>query len=183
MGLFSSIGKARASAGPKAAAPAAIAEAQEEPFVVLAPVSGRPMSLAEVGDGVFSEGLVGLGAAVMPSSGEVLAPVSGKVVMVAETRHAIGIQTGSSSVLVHMGLETVGLGGRPFEVACTVGQTVRAGDPIATMDLGMLSELEVSPVVIVVVSDCTDEGRITWFPSDGDVVAGRDPLFECDPRP
>ena len=51
------------------------------------------------------------------------------------------------------------------------------------MDLGMLSELEVSPVVIVVVSDCTDEGRITWFPSDGDVVAGRDPLFECDPRP
>jgi len=129
---------------------------------VLAPVPGRALPLSEVPDPVFSQGMVGYGAAVDPPRQVVdaIAPVSGKILKLLP--HAYVIMTAEGlGVLVHLGLDTVGLDGAGFTTHVAQGDAVTAGQPIITYDVPAIVAAGLSPVVPVVVMDERDPGTIT----------------------
>ena len=103
---------------------------------MFAVATGQLVPITEVSDDVFSEKMMGDGYAVLPTSGEVFSPVAGTVSNVFPTKHAVGITTASGiEVLLHMGLDTVDLGGKPFELYIQAGQQVGRGQMIAKMNL------------------------------------------------
>ncbi|WP_103064170.1 glucose PTS transporter subunit IIA [Actinomyces qiguomingii] len=122
--------------------------------VLAAPVTGAIIALAEVPDPVFSSGALGEGFGVLPSSGEVVAPVSGTVTMVAETGHAVGIATSDGlEVLLHLGVDTVELAGRPFSLSVRLDQEVRAGQSLGSMDLAAITAAGKDTTTIVAVTN------------------------------
>lgn len=101
---------------------------------------GRLVPITEVSDDVFSEKMMGDGYAVLPTSGEIFAPVAGTISNIFPTKHAVGITTPTGiEVLLHMGLDTVDLAGKPFTVYVTAGQQVGRGQMIATVDLAAVA--------------------------------------------
>ena len=96
---------------------------------VCAPFDGRTMDMTEVRDPVFAQLMMGDGCALIPASGDVLAPVSGRVELVAGTGHAICLKTEEGlELMIHYGIDTVKFAGKGFEVKAAVGQQVRVGD-------------------------------------------------------
>ncbi|OBG85785.1 PTS glucose transporter subunit IIA [Mycobacterium sp. E802] len=143
---------------------------------VLAPVAGRAVPLREVADPVFSGGLVGYGAAVVPSPGvtEAIAPVSGKVLKLMP--HAYVIMTDDNvGVLVHLGLDTVSLNGEHFTTHVSQGDDVAAGALMITYDVPAVVAKGLDPTVPVVVMDERDPDNVTVAEAvtDGlDIVSG-----------
>lgn len=121
---------------------------------MIAPVSGRLIAMSAVPDPVFSEKMMGDGFAVLPDSGDIYAPVEGNVTTVFPTKHAIGITTDTGvEVLVHMGIDTVSLNGKPFEVYVKEGHRVKAGHKIAHADLDAISAAgKQTPIVVVITN-------------------------------
>ncbi|WP_297076947.1 PTS glucose transporter subunit IIA, partial [uncultured Enterococcus sp.] len=102
----------------------------------LAPVTGQLLPIEQVPDPVFSQKTMGEGYGVVPIDGQIVSPVSGVIMLVADTKHAIGIKTTSGvEVLLHMGIDTVDLKGAPFKVNVSQGEEIQAGAPLATVDL------------------------------------------------
>lgn len=129
---------------------------------VLAPVAGRALALSEVPDPVFAQGMVGYGAAIDPPRRvvEAVAPVSGTVLKLLP--HAYVIMTADKvGVLVHLGLDTVGLVGEGFTAHVAQGDTVEAGQPIITYDVPAIVAAGLSPVVPVVVMDEREPSNIS----------------------
>ncbi|MBU3705356.1 MAG: PTS glucose transporter subunit IIA [Mycobacterium sp.] len=128
---------------------------------VLAPVEGRALPLSAVPDPVFSQGMVGHGAAVEPPQQVVdaVAPVSGKILKLLP--HAYVIMTADSvGVLVHLGLDTVTLEGAGFTAHVAQGDTVSAGQRVITYDVPAIVAAGLSPVVPVVVMDERDPDNV-----------------------
>ena len=112
---------------------------------------GQVIDLANVKDPVFSQKMMGDGFAVEPENGKIYSPVAGTVTSVFPSKHAIGLVTDNGlEVLVHIGLETVSLEGKPFEVHVSEGQKVAAGDLLVTADLEAIKEAgrETSTIVV-----------------------------------
>ena len=112
---------------------------------------GQVIDLADVKDPVFSQKMMGDGFAVEPENGKIYSPVAGTVTSVFPSKHAIGLVTDNGlEVLVHIGLETVSLEGKPFEVHVSEGQKVAAGDLLVTADLEAIKEAgrETSTIVV-----------------------------------
>ena len=121
---------------------------------VLAPVGGRAVLLADVPDPVFSQGMVGYGAGIDPPRGVVdaVAPVSGKLLKLMP--HAYIVMTPDNvGVLVHLGLDTVGLKGEGFTTHASQGDDVTAGQVIITYDVPSIEAKGLNPIVPVVVMD------------------------------
>lgn len=136
---------------------------------VLAPVTGRAVMLSEVPDPVFSQGMVGYGAAVDPPRGviDAVAPVSGKVLKLLP--HAYIVMTPDKvGVLVHLGLDTVRLGGEGFTAHVSQGDEVAAGQVVITYDVPAVEANGLNPIVPVVVMDEREPGNVN--PSDAVVV-------------
>jgi PTS system glucose-specific IIA component len=139
---------------------------------VLAPVAGRAVPLADVPDPVFSQGMVGYGAAVDPPRGviEAVAPVSGKLLKLMP--HAYIIMTPDNvGVLVHLGLDTVALKGEGFTTHVNQGDDVVAGEVIVTYDVPSVEAKGLNPIVPVVVMDEREPGNVV--PADA-VISGAD---------
>ncbi|BBI35832.1 PTS sugar transporter subunit IIA [Cohnella abietis] len=103
---------------------------------VAAPVSGRLIPLREVKDEVFSRGFMGEGVAIDPSDGYVVAPISGKVTHVIDTKHALVIEHSTGlQFLIHIGIDTVDLKGEGFLVLVKAGDTLLEGQVIMKFDL------------------------------------------------
>ncbi|WP_315217000.1 glucose PTS transporter subunit IIA [Actinomyces dentalis] len=142
------------------------------PQTLVAPTAGEAVPLASVPDPVFSTGALGEGFGVRPGSGDVVAPVGGAVTMVAGTGHAVGITTDDGlEVLLHLGVDTVELKGRPFALTVATGQRVRAGDAIGTMDLEQIRQAGKDTTAIVAVTNSAAKG-VALELTAGPVAAG-----------
>jgi len=115
---------------------------------------GQVIELEQVKDPVFSQKMMGDGFAVEPANGNIVSPVSGTVSSVFPTKHALGLVTEAGlEVLVHIGLDTVSLEGKPFEVVVSEGQTVAAGDLLVKADLGAIQAAERETTTVVVFTN------------------------------
>jgi PTS system glucose-specific IIA component len=142
---------------------------------VLAPVVGRAVPLRDVPDPVFSQGMVGYGAAIDPPRGviDAVAPVSGKVLKLLP--HAYIVMTPDNvGVLVHLGLDTVKLNGEGFTAHVSQGDDVTAGQIVITYDVSSVEAKGLNPIVPVVVMDEREPGNV--IPSEA-VTAGADIAF------
>ena len=116
--------------------------------------NGTVIPIEKVNDDVFSNKMMGDGFAVIPTNGDIFAPIAGKVLSVFPTKHAVGIQTASGiEVLLHMGIDTVSLNGEPFTVYIEEGQQIARGQLIATVDLQALEEANRSNDMIVIFTN------------------------------
>ncbi|AQT82243.1 PTS glucose transporter subunit IIA [Mycolicibacterium litorale] len=135
---------------------------------VLAPVGGRAVALGDVPDPVFSQGMVGYGAAVDPPRAviDAVAPVSGRILKLMP--HAYIVMTSENvGILVHLGLDTVTLNGAGFTARAAEADTVTAGQPVITYDVPTVVAAGFNPIVAVVVMDEREPGNVV----PGDAVA------------
>ena len=128
---------------------------------ILAPSDGKVIPLCATNDKVFASGTMGDGFGLQPidvNKIQVVAPVSGKITMIASTKHAIGITTPNGlEVLIHMGIDTVKLNGDAFDIKCKVGENIKAGAPIAMMNLDIIKSHHLSDMILVIITNSTDK--------------------------
>lgn len=119
---------------------------------ILSPITGTAMELSRIEDGVFSEGMLGQGAAIEPSEGKVYAPFNGRVSMVFDTKHALGLTSDNGvELLIHIGIDTVKLEGRPYTIHVENGAEIKAGQLLAEFDISAIGKegfRTITPVII-----------------------------------
>ena len=144
----------------------------KEMLSIYSPMEGKAMPLSEVGDGVFSEELLGKGIAIEPSTGIVKAPFDGEILMVFDTKHALGLRSNDGvEILIHIGIDTVQLNGKPFEIKVTSGQKVSKGDILAEVDLQGIIDAGYRTITPVIVSN-TENYEEVIATVTGDVTFG-----------
>ncbi|WEV70783.1 PTS glucose transporter subunit IIA [Lactobacillus sp. ESL0785] len=127
---------------------------KKQGFSVSAVVDGQLIPITAVKDDVFSEKMLGDGYAIKPKNGKICAPVAGTITTVFPTKHAIGITTKDNlEILLHLGLDTVNLKGKPFKVMVKEGDVVKQGDQLAEMDLEMITAAGYDNTIIVVYTN------------------------------
>lgn len=135
-------------------------EVSNEPKAIFAPVKGQLIPLTDVNDPTFASGAMGKGAAIIPSEGIITSPINGKIVTIFNTKHAIDlVDENGVEVLIHVGLDTVQLNGKYFELLNEVGNEVKVGDPIVKFDLEKIKAEGydvVTPVIITNTNDYLD---------------------------
>ena len=144
--------------------------------VIASPLDGRVIPLAEIEDGVFSEKMVGDGFAVEPTGSQVYAPADCTVATVFGTKHAIGLTTPEGcELLIHLGIDTVQLGGAPFTIHVKEGDTLKKGDLIGSFDAQAILDAGYRTVTPVVVTN-SDEYTSFRLLHTGDTAHGADVL-------
>lgn len=124
---------------------------------IFAPVQGEVLSLNNVPDPVFSEKMMGEGVAIMPSGGNIHSPIDGIIILVADTKHAIGIRSkDGTEILIHIGLETVSLNGEGFNTHVKIGDSVSIGQLLVDVDWTYLREHAESIITPVVITNSND---------------------------
>ena len=124
---------------------------------IKSPMNGTVIPLSEVPDAVFSSEMLGKGFGVEPSEGKAYAPVDGEVTTVFDTKHAIGLMSKHGvELLIHIGMDTVKLNGKGFDVKVKTGDQVKAGDLLAEFDMDLIKG-EGYPVTTAVVVTNTDD--------------------------
>lgn len=146
---------------------------------IYSPVTGRADSIEAAPDEAFSDKLLGDGAIVEPVAEEIAAPQDGEIGFIFDTKHAIGFLTDSGiNLLIHIGIDTVKLNGKGFEVLVENGQKVKKGTPLLRLDLAYLKDNAPSLASPIVCSELEDKQKIRLL-NKGDIQAG-DPLFAID---
>lgn len=146
-------------------------------IIVCSPLNGDAKAQADIGDPTFAEGILGEGAAVVPSDGNLYAPFDATVFSVADTGHAINlVGPGGIEMLIHIGLDTVELDGKGFAPVVKDGQTVRKGDTLIKFDLDAISK-GYDTVTSVLVTNADDFASVQQVQSSGKIKAG-EPLIK-----
>lgn len=128
---------------------------------VYAPAPGEVISLKDIADGIFSEGILGKGVGIKPKEGLVYAPFDGKVVQIADTKHAICIQNNAGvQLMIHVGLDTVNMQGNGFEQQVQFGDTVTCGQQIMTFSMEEIAKAGYPATVVVVILNSNDYSSI-----------------------
>lgn len=152
-------------------------ESQPALATLVAPVSGKIVSLEQVPDAAFSSKAVGDGVAINPTGEVVVAPLAGTIVKIFATNHAFCLESNEGAeIIVHMGIDTVALEGKGFERLVEEGAEVEQGQPILKMDLAYLSEHAPSMISPIVVSNSEDYAQLV-LKSENHVIAGHSPLL------
>lgn len=121
---------------------------------IVAPANGELIPIDKVQDDVFSQKMMGEGFAVVPENGDIASPIAGTIVSIFPTKHAIGIKTEDEiEVLLHMGIDTVDLGGEAFDIKVREGEKIKAGKIVATADLAKIQEAGKMTTMIVVFTN------------------------------
>ncbi len=147
--------------------------------VVIAPVAGKVVALAQVNDKVFAAKTLGDGVGIIPTNSRIVAPVSGTLLTVPDTGHAFGIKTDDGvEVLVHIGIDTVQLAGKGFTVAVAVAadQRVEAGDLLVEADFDQIKAAGYDPTTIVVVTNTMSLAKVA--PRELVEVSSGDPIID-----
>lgn len=141
-------------------------EDREKEEILSSPAAGKLVKITEVKDEVFSKKLVGDGYAVLPSSGDVYSPVAGKITNIFPTKHAIGIRTDNNiEILIHMGIDTVELKGKPFQILVKENDQVNFNTKIAKVDLEFLKKNNKDSSILVVITNMDNVKSFEEIPS------------------
>lgn len=147
---------------------------REQSLYIYAPMNGSIFSLDDVPDPVFNKKMMGEGIAIQPTDGKVLAPVNGKIVQIAPTKHAIGITTTNGfEILIHVGLETVSLQGKGFIAEVDIGDTVTVGQPLMDVDLDYIQQYAKSTITPVVITNGMHRHDQYEYTTEKEGVAGK----------
>lgn len=147
--------------------------------IIYSPVNGIAADLSTAPDEGFAGKMMGDGAVVTPTEGTVYAPADGEVEFIFDTKHAIGFQTDSGiPMLLHMGIDTVKLEGKGFEILVTEGQKVKKGERMMKLDLEFLSANAPSITSPILDTEVEDNQRIRLL-ANGEIKAG-EPLFAVE---
>lgn len=147
--------------------------------VMSSPITGTAADLSTAPDEGFAGKMMGDGAVVTPEDAIIKAPEDGEVVFVFDTKHAIGFMTDSGlSLLLHIGIDTVKLDGKGFEVFVESGQKVKKGEPLMKIDIDYLKENAPSLVSPVLCTELEENQKVRLLKT-GDIKAG-DELFAID---
>ena len=129
---------------------------------VYSPVDGQIVAIESVDDEVFSTKMVGDGVAIIPVTGNFTSPIDGVVSKIFSTNHAYSIRSDKDlEVMVHIGLETVALGGKGFVRVANEGDSVKAGDTIIEADLPYIQEYAKDIITPIILTDQSDIKEIT----------------------
>lgn len=124
---------------------------------LVSPIKGEQINLSEVDDEVFASGAVGVGMAIVPSKGEVVSPVNGVVSTIFPTKHAIGILSDNGTeILIHVGLNTVALDGKYYDLNVNSGDKVKKGQKLLSFDIDGIKKEGYSTVTPVLVTNSSD---------------------------
>lgn len=144
----------------------------EEKNTVYAPVNGKIVEMGDIPDPTFSEGVLGWTMGIYPEDGTVRAPFTGKVVQVSDTGHAIGLEGNDGmELLIHVGIDTVEMGGMGFEPKVKEGHEVNAGQELLIFDRKAVADAGHPDVVVVIVLNA-DDYAATELVAAGTVAAG-----------
>lgn len=132
---------------------------QPHNYAIVSPVNGSFKSNDQIKDQTFAKEILGQTVGIEPKDGKIYAPISGKVVMLAPTKHAIGIKDDKTGieVLLHLGIDTVEMKGRPFKAAVNVGDTVFKGQLLLEMNIESIKQANYDPIVLLVITKNTGE--------------------------
>lgn len=165
------LAEGEAGTEPVAAAGAAVTDSTDstandqpiqEPSLIASPLSGTVVPISQVPDEVFASGAMGGAAAIEPDDTKVYAPFDGKVVTVLPSKHAIGLKSHDGvELLIHVGLDTVALGGEGFTVHVQPKQQVRTGDLLMEFDPAVIREAGYSLITPLVVTNSKRFGDVT----------------------
>ena len=147
------------------------------PNHVYAPMAGEAVAISEVPDPTFSSGMLGNGIAIKPTDGKVCSPVNGTVDTMFETGHAVSLISDSGiEILIHVGLETVGLNGAPFQVKVSNGQKVKKGDVLMIADLEAIKAAGLPTITPVLI--CNTDDYATFNATTGKAVTNANVVIE-----
>ena len=145
------------------------------PVILGAPTQGTFVSMDQIPDEMFSSGVLGICCGVEPDTGNVYAPIGGRVTQVADTSHAVGLEAGSIELLIHVGIDTVDMAGDGFRIRVKKGQNVQKGELLLTMDLNKIRAAGHPATVMLAVTNSDDFASVEPLAS-GEVRAGNDIL-------
>lgn len=123
---------------------------------ILTPVKGDTVPLKDIDDETFSSGIMGAGIGIIPSEGKVYAPGDGIVSACFKTGHAIGMIINDIEVLIHVGIDTVSLDGKYFNLAIKQGQNVKKGDLLLEFDIDKIKDAGYDLTTIVIITNSND---------------------------
>ena len=147
--------------------------------IVYSPVTGIAADLSTAPDEGFAEGMMGEGAVVTPKDPVICAPEDGEVEFIFDTKHAIGFQTDTDlPMLLHIGIDTVKLEGKGFEILVEQGQHVKKGEPLMKIDIPYLTENAPSLCSPILCTEIEDDQRVRLL-ANGEIKAG-EPLFAVE---
>ncbi|MGG5371900.1 beta-glucoside-specific PTS transporter subunit IIABC [Enterococcus sp. AZ196] len=148
---------------------------KQNEIVFNAPVEGQVIPLSKVNDDVFASKMLGDGVAIVPTKGELYAPINGTIKMIYNTKHALGMETEDGiEILFHIGLDTVNLDGKFFESFVSEGQKVSQGDLLIKFDLLNIKEAGFDPTTMIVI---TEPKRVKLNLASEDQVTKEEKIF------
>ncbi|EGJ41588.1 sucrose-specific PTS transporter subunit IIBC [Streptococcus sanguinis] len=129
---------------------------------IISPIVGQAVALSDVDDPVFSSGAMGQGIAIKPSEGVVYAPADAEVTIAFATGHAYGLKTSNGAeILIHVGIDTVSMGGEGFDQKVTQGDKVKAGDVLGTFEAEKIAAAGLDDTTMVIVTNTADYASVT----------------------
>lgn len=144
---------------------------------IYAPMNGKAVPITEVPDPTFAEGMLGNGIAIEPADGKVYAPCDATVDMMFTTGHAVSLVADcGAELLIHVGLETVSLEGKPFTVHCANGDKVKKGQLLLEADLEAIKAAGLPTITPVLV--CNTDDFPTFKTHTGKDVSNGDAVIE-----
>lgn len=136
--------------------------------ILYAPVKGKVIDLKDVPDPIFAEKMMGEGIAFKFEGNDIYSPVNGEIIMIADTKHALGIKAGKNvEIMIHVGLETVNLNGKGFKCYVKAGDKVKKGERIMSVDQDFMASNNINLITPMIVT--SRDNKVVILKEDGDV--------------
>lgn len=154
------VSEAAASNEPKIPEVSEETEKASEELIMGSPVKGHAIPVSQVKDEVFASRTMGDGVGIIPAEGKVYAPCDGTIQVVFPTGHAVGISSGDTEALIHIGINTVELNGKGFTAHVQQGQTVKKGELLVSFDKDFIENNGYDPTVVFIVTEKKDSQNL-----------------------